>query len=85
MNIFNIKADIDLNIMKENQSLSSLTGHACIKLAETLNQKKYNLILAQGDTTTTFAAALTAFYLKIPFGHVEAGLRSYNMQHPYPE
>jgi len=85
LKIFDLEPDVDLHLMKHNQTLSNLTGEACIHLEPILKNKKYDLVLAQGDTTTTFVAALTAFYLKIPFGHVEAGLRSRNIHEPFPE
>lgn len=82
---FQIKPDIDLNIMLPNQSLAKLTGALCEKLDNIITAKHYDIWLAQGDTTTTFVASLIAFYHKIRFGHVEAGLRSYNLHHPFPE
>lgn len=83
--IFSLTPNIDLNIMQENQSLSALTGNLFLKLAPILEQKKIRAVIAQGDTTTTLVAALIAFYQKIPFGHVEAGLRSGDLYHPFPE
>lgn len=85
MDIFGLKADINLNLMKKNQTLYALAGRACLQLAKILQNNHYNLIIAQGDTTTTFIAGLVAFYLKIPFAHIESGLRSFDMYHPYPE
>lgn len=85
LDLFKIKVDVDLKLMKKNQTLSNLTGEECIKLGKLLSNHNYDMILAQGDTTTTFVAALTAFYLHIPFGHIEAGLRSNDIYHPYPE
>lgn len=85
LDIFKLKPDFNLSLMKENQSLAELTGRDCIKLGAIFAKHKYDLILAQGDTITTFVAALLAFYIKTPFAHIEAGLRSYDMQHPFPE
>ncbi len=85
MKVFDIQADIDLNIMKHNQSLSELTARLVRKFDEVFNLEKPDLILAQGDTTTVAMVALVAFYHKIPFGHVEAGLRSGDNYNPFPE
>lgn len=85
LDIFGLVPDISLHLMKENQTLAELTGNVCLQLGNVIRQEKFDLVIAQGDTTTTFIAALTSFYLKIPFAHIEAGLRSYNMQHPFPE
>lgn len=83
--LFGIKADYDLNIMQESQSLADITSKVLQGLDHVLNKEKPNVMLVHGDTTTSFAAALAAFYKKIPVGHVEAGLRTYNMKSPYPE
>ena len=83
--LFGIKADYDLNIMQECQSLADITSKVLQGLDHVLNKEKPNVMLVHGDTTTSFAAALAAFYKKIPVGHVEAGLRTYNMKSPYPE
>ena len=85
LDIFNIVPDVDLNIMKPDQSLSELTSKAIKLLDEYLLSIKPDLILVQGDTTTTFAASLTAFYRKIKIGHVEAGLRTWKKFSPFPE
>ncbi len=85
LKMFNIVPDIDMNIMQENQSLATLTGNLFIKMEEIFNRMQFDCVIAQGDTTTTLVAAQVAFYHKIPFGHVEAGLRSYNMYQPFPE
>ncbi len=83
--IFNIKPDINLDVMKKNQSLFFLTSTILEKMHQVYQEYKPSLVLVQGDTTTTFAAALAAFYLKIPVGHVEAGLRSGDKMSPFPE
>lgn len=85
LDVFEIKPDVDLNIMKPNQSLAELTSHAIKLLDEYLLNNKPDLILVQGDTTTTFVASLVAFYHKVKIGHVEAGLRTWNKFSPYPE
>jgi UDP-N-acetylglucosamine 2-epimerase (non-hydrolysing) len=85
MQLFDLKADRDLEIMQPKQSLSDITCRS-LRGLETLFQRILpNLVLVQGDTTTAFAAALAAFYQKIPVGHVEAGLRTDNLFNPYPE
>ena len=83
--VFQIVPNTDLNLMRPNQTLSSLTASAIIALDEYLAAEKPDLILVQGDTTTVFVASLAAFYHHIPVGHVEAGLRTGNMQAPWPE
>lgn len=85
LEVFNIEPDIDLNIMKPNQSLPKLTANAINKISSYLQNYKPHYIIIQGDTTTVFAAALAAFYQKIPVGHVEAGLRTWNKYSPFPE
>jgi UDP-N-acetylglucosamine 2-epimerase (non-hydrolysing) len=84
-NVFHITPDVDLNIMQHNQPLPQLTSRLIEKLDETFAAEHGDLVLAQGDTTTVFAAALASFYQKIPFGHIEAGLRTGNIYNPYPE
>jgi UDP-N-acetylglucosamine 2-epimerase (non-hydrolysing) len=83
--LFNIAPDIDINIMQKNQSLDILTGNLFLKLGEKIRQEHYDFIFAQGDTTTTFVAAQIAFYNRIPYGHIEAGLRTYDFYNPFPE
>jgi UDP-N-acetylglucosamine 2-epimerase (non-hydrolysing) len=83
--LFSIKIDYDLNIMRDNQSLIDICTRALPGLDHILKGLRPDLVLVQGDTTTAFIAALAAFYNKIPIGHVEAGLRSFNKTHPYPE
>jgi len=85
LRLFNITPNYDLNIMKEKQTLSEITTSALIGLERVFNSEKPDLVLVHGDTTTTFVAALAAFYHKIKVGHVEAGLRSFNKWFPYPE
>ena len=82
---FGVKPDFDLNIMKRGQTLSSITADVIMGLESVLAESKPDLVLVHGDTTTSFAAALAAFYAKIPVGHVEAGLRTYDRYSPYPE
>lgn len=85
LNVFNIKPDYDLNIMKQGQTLSEITSRVLVGLEEVIKKEKPNIILVHGDTTTTFAGALAAFYNNVDIGHVEAGLRTYNKYSPYPE
>lgn len=82
---FSIKVDYDLNIMKKGQTLSEITTRAILGLEDVIKEEKPDLILVHGDTTTTFAGALSAFYNQVAIGHVEAGLRTYNKYSPYPE
>ncbi|XHR30527.1 MAG: non-hydrolyzing UDP-N-acetylglucosamine 2-epimerase [Chthoniobacteraceae bacterium] len=85
LSAFEIVPDHDLNVMQPNQSLNALTCRVMQGLEPILAKEKPEIILVQGDTTTVFAAALAAFYLKIPVGHVEAGLRTPNKYNPFPE
>lgn len=85
LKIFDILPDISLGIMRPNQDLFDITSSILIKFKEVLIKLNPKLLIVQGDTTSAFAAALSAFYLKIPIAHVEAGLRSGNMHAPYPE
>ena len=82
---FNVKPDYDLSIMKENQTLFDITVSILEKIKSVLENEKPDTVLVHGDTTTTFVTALACFYLKLPVGHVEAGLRTYNIYSPYPE
>jgi len=84
-NLFQIKPDIQLNVMKQNQDLFYLTQIILEKIKPVYEKINPDLVLVQGDTTTAFCAALGAFYAKIPIGHVEAGLRSGNISAPFPE
>jgi UDP-N-acetylglucosamine 2-epimerase (non-hydrolysing) len=85
LNIFGIVPDVDLNIMQDRQTLASITSRATEGLYQTFCDMKPDLVLVHGDTTTTFAAALAAYYAKVRVGHVEAGLRTYDKFFPYPE
>lgn len=85
MQLFNLKADHDLEIMQPQQSLSDITCRSLRGLETLFQASKPDLVLVQGDTTTAFAATLAAFYQKIPVGHVEAGLRTDELFNPYPE
>ncbi len=85
LNVFNIVPDYDLDIMKQGQTLSDITSKALKGLEEVINKEKPNIVLVHGDTTTTFAGALAAYYCQTDIGHVEAGLRTWNKYSPYPE
>jgi UDP-N-acetylglucosamine 2-epimerase (non-hydrolysing) len=85
LRVFNIEPDIDLGVMRPNQSLGELTARALQEIEGTLPSLKLDCLMVQGDTTTVFAAELCAFYHRIPVAHVEAGLRSRSMYNPYPE
>ena len=85
LNVFDIKPDYDLNIMKQGQTLSEITSRVLLGLEEVIKKENPNIILVHGDTTTTFAGALAAFYNSVDIGHVEAGLRTWNKYSPYPE
>lgn len=82
---FHIVPDFDLNLMKQGQVLSSITSGVLTGMEKIYNQIRPDIVLVHGDTTTTFSAALAAFYQQIPIGHVEAGLRTYNKYSPFPE
>ncbi len=85
LNAFDVKPDYDLCIMKERQTLYDITANILGKIKEVLEKEKPDVVLVHGDTTTTFVSALACFYMQIPVGHVEAGLRTYNIYSPYPE
>uniref|UniRef100_A0A7C3WNA8 UDP-N-acetylglucosamine 2-epimerase (non-hydrolyzing) n=1 Tax=Dictyoglomus turgidum TaxID=513050 RepID=A0A7C3WNA8_9BACT len=85
MEIFKLKADYDLNIMQEKQTLTQITVRVLEGLERIWQKDTPDMVLVHGDTTTTFATSLAAFYKKIPIGHVEAGLRTYDKYQPYPE
>ena len=85
LELFEIKEDINLSLMRKKQTLTYITCSALKGLESIFEKIKPKLVLVQGDTSTAFSAALAAFYLKIPIGHVEAGLRSNNIYDPYPE
>ena len=78
LEVFNIKPDYDLNIMKQGQTLSQITSRVLMGLEEIMKKERPNIVLVHGDTTTTFAGALAAFYNQVDIGHVEAGLRTWN-------
>lgn len=82
---FDLPVHYDLNLMRPNQSLSQITAAVVIGLQDVLDEVRPDAVLVHGDTTTSFAAALAAFYRKVPVGHVEAGLRTYNKYQPFPE
>lgn len=82
---FDVHPQFDLDIMEKQQTLSTITSKAMIGLEQVLREVKPDIVLVHGDTTTTFAAALGAFYNHVPVGHVEAGLRSFDLQSPFPE
>ena len=85
LKIFEIKPDYDLNIMKQGQDLYDVTSKVLLGMREVLNTDNPDIVLVHGDTSTSTAAALAAFYQQIPVGHVEAGLRTYNIYSPWPE
>ncbi len=85
LKIFEITPDYDLNIMKQGQDLYDVTSRVLLGMRDVLNEVKPDVVLVHGDTTTSTAAALAAFYQQIPVGHVEAGLRTYNIYSPWPE
>ena len=85
LKIFEVTPDIDLNIMKQGQDLTDVTVRILNGMRDVFKECRPDVVLVHGDTTTSTAAALAAFYAQIPVGHVEAGLRTYNIQSPYPE
>lgn len=85
LHIFDIQPDYDLNIMKQGQDLYDVTSRVLLGLREVLKEARPDVVLVHGDTTTSTAAALAAFYAQIPVGHVEAGLRTHNIYSPWPE
>lgn len=85
LSLFEIKPDYDLDIMKERQTLPGITSRVLLGLDEVLKKEKPDIVLVHGDTSTTFAASLAAFYNQIKVGHVEAGLRTYDKYSPFPE
>lgn len=85
LSFFSIKPDIDLNIMQYDQSLTALTGRLLLDIDDVLLSEKPDVVLVQGDTTSVMTVALACFYHRIPIGHVEAGLRTWDMQNPFPE
>lgn len=85
LSVFGIQPDLNLHLMQENQDLADLTSRTIIAVGEVLSEWKPNVVLVQGDTTTCLASAIAAFYERIPVGHVEAGLRTYDFDAPWPE
>ncbi|WP_207787518.1 non-hydrolyzing UDP-N-acetylglucosamine 2-epimerase [Candidatus Thiosymbion oneisti] len=85
LNLFSIRPDIDLDIMRPNQALTTLAARILLDLDDVLLAEKPDAVLAQGDTTTVMTVALACFYHRIPFGHIEAGLRTWDLQNPFPE
>lgn len=85
LNTFGVTPDYDLNIMKDRQTLFDITTNILTSIKEVLEKERPDVVLVHGDTSTTFVTALACFYLQIPVGHVEAGLRTYNIYSPYPE
>ena len=85
LDIFGVSPDLNLNVMTDNQGLKELTEKVVNGMSDVLEKEKPDLLLVHGDTTTSYASALAAFYKRIPVGHVEAGLRTYNMSSPFPE
>lgn len=85
LNTFHVKADYDLSVMQKKQTLFDITTLILNRIKEVLEKEHPDVVLVHGDTTTTFSAALACFYMHIPVGHVEAGLRTYNLESPYPE
>ncbi|OGW24305.1 MAG: UDP-N-acetylglucosamine 2-epimerase [Nitrospirae bacterium GWB2_47_37] len=85
LKVFGITPDYDLGIMRPDQDLFDITASALIGLNDVLKKERPDIVLVQGDTTTAFIAGLAAYYFKIPIGHIEAGLRTYNKYNPFPE
>ena len=85
LDAFSVVPDYDLSIMKDKQNLFDITSNVLERIKEILEKEKPDVVLVHGDTSTSFAAALACYYLQIPVGHVEAGLRTYNIMSPYPE
>ncbi len=85
LDAFSVKPDYDLSIMKDKQTLFDITTNILNRIKEVLEAEKPSVVLVHGDTSTTFVTALACFYMQIPVGHVEAGLRTYNIYSPYPE
>jgi UDP-N-acetylglucosamine 2-epimerase (non-hydrolysing) len=85
LDIFSIKPDYDLDIMKDRQTLTDITSNVLLGLYKVIEQAKPDIVLVHGDTTTTFAGALAAFYNQVAVGHIEAGLRTYDKYSPFPE
>ena len=82
---FDVEPDYDLSIMKDKQTLFDVTANILLKIKDVLEEVKPDVVLVHGDTSTTFTTALACYYMQIPVGHVEAGLRTYNIYSPFPE
>jgi len=85
LKLFDVKVDYDLNLMKANQNLEHITTTVLHEIGKIIEGEKFDYLLVQGDTTTAMAASLAAFYKRVKIGHIEAGLRTWNKFHPYPE
>jgi UDP-N-acetylglucosamine 2-epimerase (non-hydrolysing) len=85
LTVFNLQPDFDLDLMAENQDLFNITTRVLLGIKDVLQEYKPDLALVHGDTTTSMAAAMAAFYMQIPVGHIEAGLRTYDLSSPWPE
>jgi len=85
LNAFEVVPEYDLSIMKEKQTLFDVTTNILNKIGDVLDKEKPEVVLVHGDTSTTFVTALACFYKQIPIGHVEAGLRTYDLNSPFPE
>lgn len=85
MSFFEVKADYDLNLMKENQTLEELSSRVLIEVSNILKKEKFDLVFVHGDTTTSFFSSVASFYNKVDVAHIEAGLRTYNIYSPFPE
>lgn len=85
LKVFSVIPDYNLHIMQEKQTLFDITNRILLKIQDVLEREKPSVVLVHGDTTTTFATALACYYMQIPVGHIEAGLRTYNIYSPYPE
>ena len=85
LKLFNIRPDYDLNIMRQGQDIYDITARVLTGMRGVLQEAKPDIVLVHGDTTTSTASALAAFYQQIPVGHVEAGLRTHNIYSPWPE
>ena len=85
LQIFDVKPDYDLNIMKQGQDLTDVTSRVLTGLRDVFKENRPDVVLVHGDTTTSMAGALAGFYAQIPVGHVEAGLRTHNIYSPWPE
>ena len=85
LDAFSVTPDYDLSIMKDKQTLFDVTTNILQRIKAVLEEEKPDVVMVHGDTSTTFVTALACFYLQIPVGHVEAGLRTYNIYSPYPE